>query len=69
MIERASPAQLRKALEVANLFVKMGIGFVPVPVASSGEYDELTQTALAKLAAMEKAAEASEAGTHTKEST
>lgn len=59
-IERGSPTQQRKSLEVANLFVRMGIGFVPVPVGNSEEYDKLTQEALAKLAAMEKTAEASE---------
>jgi hypothetical protein len=55
-IYRASPVELRKALEVANLFTKIGLGFVPVPVASSEEYDRLTQEVLRKLAEFEMAA-------------
>jgi hypothetical protein len=53
MIERASPAQLRKSLELATLFTKMGIGFVPMPVANSAEYDKLAQQAMDRLAEME----------------
>lgn len=49
MIERASPVQLRKALEVANLFAKMGIAFVPMPVFSNEEYDTLAQQAMGRL--------------------
>ena len=60
MLERASPAQLRKALELANLFVKMGVNFVPVPVASDEEQDELVSQAMAKLQVMEQKAEGSE---------
>jgi len=56
MAERASPAQQRKALEVANLFVKMGIGFVPVPVANAAEFDKLAKQAIDKLAELERAA-------------
>jgi hypothetical protein len=64
MIERASPAKLRKALELANLFVKMGVNFVPVPVASDEEQQELVAQALDKLAEMEKVAEAPESQPH-----
>lgn len=49
MIKRASPAQLRKALELANLFVKTGINFVPVPVTSDEEQDALGEQAIAKM--------------------
>lgn len=52
MVERASPAQQRKALEVANLFVKMGLGFVPVPVSNAVEFDKLTKEAMDKMDAM-----------------
>ncbi len=65
MVERASPVQLRKALELANLFVKMGVNFVPVPVASDEEQQELAAQALDKLAEMEKAAEALESQRNT----
>ena len=57
MIERASPTQQRRSLEVANLFVKNGVGFVPMPVANSAEYDRLVQESMDKLAQMETAAE------------
>jgi hypothetical protein len=60
MVDRASPAQQRKALEVANLFVKMGIGFVPMPVASAAEFDAMVKKANDKLAEMEHAQEAAE---------
>lgn len=60
MLNRASPAQLRKALELANLFVKMGVNFVPVPVISDEEQEELVWQALDKLATMERQAEGSE---------
>ena len=60
MLERASPIQLRKALELANLFVKMGVNFVPVPVASNEEQAELVAQAMAKLEVMEQQAEGSE---------
>jgi hypothetical protein len=56
-LERASSTQQRKALELANLFVKMGVGFVPMPVASNAEYDTLVHEALEKLAEMEKLAD------------
>lgn len=54
MVDRASPAQQRKALEVANLFVKMGIGFVPIPVSSSDEFEKLTAESMQKLADLEE---------------
>lgn len=65
MIERASPVQLRKALELANLFVKIGVNFVPVPVANDEEQHALVEQALAKLAEIERDADrpaAQEAG-------
>lgn len=57
MIERASPAQLRKVLEVVNLFVKMGINFVPVPVTSIEEQNALADQAFAKLEEIERTSE------------
>lgn len=56
MLERALPMQQRKALEIAHLFVKMGIGFVPVPVGSREEFDRLAQESIDKLAELERAA-------------
>lgn len=56
MINRASPVQLRKALEVAHLYAKMGINFVPVPVTSEAEQNALADQAFAKLEEIERAA-------------
>lgn len=36
-MNRASPADLRKAIAVANAYVKTGILFVPMPVFSKEE--------------------------------
>ncbi len=60
MVDRASPAQQRKALEVANLFVKMGVGFVPMPVANSAEFEKMVSQSIEKLASLEHAAEEAE---------
>lgn len=60
MVDHASPTQQRKALEVANLFVKMGIGFVPVPVANAAEFEKLTKESMDKLESMGRAQEAAE---------
>jgi len=48
-MNRASPSQQRKALEIANLFVKMGIGFVPVPVASAEEFEKVATQSIEKM--------------------
>ena len=57
MIERASPVQLRKALELAHQFSKMGVNFVPMPVANDAEQRVLVAQALDKLAQMEQMAD------------
>lgn len=56
MLKRASPVQLRKALEVAHLYAKMGINFVPVPVMNEAEKNALADQAVAKLDEIERAA-------------
>lgn len=38
MIEKATPVQMRKTLELVDLFKRGGILFVPVPVLSEDEY-------------------------------
>jgi hypothetical protein len=38
MIEKATPAQQRRTLELVEVLVKGGILFVPVPVLSMDEY-------------------------------
>lgn len=60
-MERASPVQQRKALELANMFVRMGIGFVPIPVASEAEFYQGVNTAMNLLGEIHKAAEEAEA--------
>lgn len=57
MVERASPVTLRKALELANLFVKVGVNFVPVPVTNDEEQRELVEKALKRLAEIEAASD------------
>ena len=37
-MNRASPADLRKAIEVANTYVKVGILFVPMPVFDKADH-------------------------------
>lgn len=40
-MNRASPADLRKSLEVANTLAKHGIGFVCIPTLSDEDRDQL----------------------------
>jgi hypothetical protein len=40
-MNRASPVELRKALETANTFAKAGIRFICVPVFDDKDHDEL----------------------------
>lgn len=37
-MERANPADLRKAIEAANTYVKAGILFVPIPVLNKDDH-------------------------------
>ncbi|MBD8531510.1 DUF1382 family protein [Massilia sp. CFBP 13647] len=61
-MERASPAQLRKALEIADTYKKTGLGFVPMPVANSAEFEALAAQSLARLAELIELAERSPVG-------
>ena len=38
MIQKANPVDLRKAIEVANIYVKAGILFVPMPVLNKNDH-------------------------------
>ncbi|WP_426110978.1 DUF1382 family protein [Massilia sp. PWRC2] len=49
--------QLRKALELAHQFSKMGVNFVPMPVANDAEQRDLVAQALGKLAQIEQMAD------------
>ncbi|RXZ42666.1 DUF1382 family protein [Crenobacter cavernae] len=56
-MNRAFPAQLRKAIEAANAYVKAGILFVPMPVADETEQRQRLAEADARLEEMAVAAE------------
>ncbi len=64
-MNRASPSQQRKALEIANLFVKMGVGFVPVPVASAEEFEQLATQSIEKMSQIAGALDDSPVGGKT----
>ena len=36
-MNRANPADLRKAIEMANVYVKAGVMFVPIPVLNEAD--------------------------------
>lgn len=40
-MNRASPVDLRKSLEMANSLAQIGIRFVPIPVATEEEFQAL----------------------------
>ncbi len=61
-MNRASPSQQRKAIEIANLFVKMGVGFVPVPVASAEEFEQLATQSIEKMSQLADALDDSPVG-------
>jgi hypothetical protein len=52
-VKRASPADLRRALEAAQAMVKAGIDFMPVPVRSDLDRAELAYMAKKRLDEME----------------
>lgn len=56
-LQKASPADLRKAIEMANHFVKNGINFVPVPICGDGDEVLAIDMLTTNLNKMEKLAE------------
>ncbi|WP_182310685.1 DUF1382 family protein [Aeromonas media] len=56
-MNRASPADLRKSLEMANCLAKEGILFIPMPVADNQEAEARLAEADARLNEMALAAE------------
>ncbi|MFI8479682.1 DUF1382 family protein [Pseudomonas sp. NPDC078700] len=52
-MNRASPADLRKAMEAANHLLKAGIAFVPMPVSTPEELAALQLQMIERLEAME----------------
>lgn len=59
-MKRASPAQLRESLEMANTMVKHGIRFVCMPVVDEADGVNLSSQAAERLERMALIAEAAE---------
>ena len=59
-MKRASPAQLRQSIEVANVMVKHGIRFVCMPVVDESDFLNLDSQAEERLERMALIAEAQE---------
>ena len=53
-MNRANPVELRKALELAHAFVLAGIDFVPVPVLTQDDKNELAMDLQRRLERIEK---------------
>jgi len=56
MLERASPAEIRKALEVARELAQAGILFVPVPVLDQQDKAQMGALLQNQMARFEEAA-------------
>lgn len=52
MMERAGAAELRKALEFAQLLVKSGIDFVPMPILNQADKEALVADADRRIEAL-----------------
>ncbi|EOG7953871.1 DUF1382 family protein [Klebsiella aerogenes] len=61
-MNRASPVDLRKSLEIANNLARIGIRFVPIPVATEEEFQVLSSVLSRKLEQIATEAEESEGG-------
>ncbi|MBJ2228520.1 DUF1382 family protein [Pseudomonas simiae] len=59
-MKRATPAQLRQAIELANKMVKHGIRFVCIPVVDEADGVNLSSQAAERLERMALIAEAGE---------
>ena len=51
-MERAGAAELRKALEFAQLLVKSGIDFVPIPILNQADKEALVADAGRRIEAL-----------------
>ena len=56
MIEKASPVEMRKVLEIVNQFKLAGIGFVPIPIVEQGDKEHLHGELLRRLETLESLA-------------
>lgn len=61
-MNRASPVDLRKSLEIANHLAQIGIRFVPIPVATEAEFQTLAAELSRRLEQMAVEAEKNEGG-------
>ncbi|HDT3081135.1 TPA: DUF1382 family protein [Klebsiella aerogenes] len=61
-MNRASPVDLRKSIEIANHLARIGIRFVPIPVATDEEFQALAAELSRKLEQMAVEAEKDEGG-------
>lgn len=59
-MKKASPVQLRKALEIANQMVKTGVNFVCMPVVDEADYQNLVDQSVSRLERIVSIAESSE---------
>lgn len=61
-MNKASPVDLRKSLEIANHLAHIGIRFVPIPVATEEEFQTLAAELSLRLEQMAVEAEKNEGG-------
>lgn len=61
-MNRASPVDLRKSLEISNHLAHIGIRFVPIPVATEEEFQTLATELSLRLEQMAVEAEKNDGG-------
>ena len=61
-MNKASPVDLRKCIEAANMLAQMGIRFVPMPAATDAEFSMLSALFMDKMEALAVEAEKKEGG-------
>ncbi|QXZ34507.1 DUF1382 family protein [Enterobacter hormaechei] len=61
-MNKASPVDLRKSLDIANHLARIGIRFVPIPVATEEEFQTLAAELSRRLEQMAVEAEKNEGG-------
>lgn len=61
-MNRATPVDLKKSLEIANNLARIGIRFVPIPVATEEEFQAMTAELSRRLEQMAVDAEKNEGG-------
>lgn len=61
-MNKASPVDLRKSLEMAKMLAQIGIRFVPIPVETEEEFHQLTGELNRRLEIFAQKAERDEGG-------